>query len=531
MRLIIVDDSPLDRAETRRLLLKGSERTYSFTEAATVAAALSMIRDAPDGPPHLAIVDYHLPDGTALDLLAGLKGDDGNAVCPVVVMTGGDDLTLGRQVLRAGAQDFVGKSWMTVESLARAVDNALERWKMSEELHASESRLARAQRAVNVGTWDWNLVSDEVSWTDETCRLFGAARAPGPVSYDFWVNTVHPDDREAVAAQACEARRTGIYRSEFRVRHTDGTVLMLESIGAGEFGPAGAPIRLLGTVRDVTVRHQAEQALKAALDKAEQAVVQRDHLVSLISHDLRAPLNNILLSISVLEGQVAEAALPIPGRITRQVTRMARMLDELLDVSQLRAGQRLALDFSEVEIIGMLRETAQNVQTTSPRHRIEIAAGVASLVGHWDRARIERVATNLLSNAVKYSPDGGRVCISVEQDTPAQGSASAILRVSDEGIGIAATDRAQVFEWFSRGRNARRAGIPGIGIGLAGVKDIVEQHGGTICIESNTPRGSTFTVKIPLWPPPLPLAPESGRALLALEQGPLAMRAGRAVTV
>ena len=515
MRLIIVDDSPLDRAETRRLLLKGSERTFSFTEAASVAAAVSMIRDAPGGPPHLAIVDYHLPDGTALDLLAGLKGDDGNAVCPVVVMTGGDVLTLGRQVLRAGAQDFVGKSWMTVESLARAVDNAVERWAMSVELYASESRLARAQRAANVGTWDWDLVTDEATWTDEAWRLFGAARVPGPVSYDFWLRTVHPDDREAVAAQACEARRTGLYRSEFRVRHADGTVLMLESLGEGEFGPAGAPIRLLGTVRDVTARHHAEQALKAALEQAEQAVVQRDHLVSLISHDLRAPLNNILLSISVLEGQVAEAALAIPRGITRQVTRMARMLDELLDVSQLRAGQRLALDFSDVEIIGMLRETAQNMQTSSPKHRIEIEAGLPSLIGRWDRARIERVVTNLLSNAVKYSPDGGRVCIAVEQDAPAIGLPSAILRVSDEGIGIAATDRPRVFEWFSRGRNARRAGIPGIGIGLAGVKDIVEQHSGTVSVESNAPRGSTFTVRIPLRPPPLPLALESDRALLA----------------
>ncbi|MDB4946991.1 MAG: multi-sensor signal transduction histidine kinase [Labilithrix sp.] len=515
MRLIIVDDNSLDRAETRRLLLKGSERTFSFTEAASVTAAVSMIRDAPGGPPDLAIVDYHLPDGTALDLLTGLKGDDGNAVCPVVVMTGGDVLTLGRQVLRAGAQDFVGKSWMTVESLARAVDNAVERWAMSAELHASVSRLARAQRAANVGTWDWSLVANEATWTDEAWRLFGAARVPGPVSYDFWLRTVHPDDREAAAAHALEARRTGIYRCEYRVRHADGTVLMLESLGEGEFGPSGAPVRLLGTVRDVTARHQADQALKAALEQAKQAVVQRDHLVSLISHDLRAPLNNILLSTSLLEGHVADAALLIPGRITRQVTRMARMVDELLDVSQLRAGQRLALDLSEVEIIGMLRETAQNMQTMSPMHRIVIDAGVPSLVGRWDRARIERVVTNLLSNAVKYSPDGGPVSVTVEHDAAAQGSPTAVLRVSDEGIGIAASDRPRVFEWFSRGRNARRIGIAGIGIGLAGVKDIVEQHGGTIDIESNSPRGSIFTLRIPLHPPPLPLPPESDRTLCA----------------
>ncbi len=515
MRLIIVDDNPSDRAETRRLLLKGSERRFSFTEAGTVAAAVAMICEAADGPPDLAVVDYHLPDGTALDLLAGLRGEDGRAACAVVVMTGDDASTLGRQVLRAGAQDFVGKSWMTAESLARAVENAVERWAMMAELHASESRLARAQRAANVGTWDWNVLTDEATWTDEAWRLFGAVRVPGPVSYAFWLRTVHPDDREAAGADARVAIRTGICRSEFRVRHADGTILMLESIGEGEFGPSGAPIRLLGTVRDVTVRHHADEALKAALEKAEQAVVQRDQLVSLISHDLRAPLHIILLSISALEGKVAEAALAIPRGITRQVTRMGTMLDELLDVSQLRAGHSLALDFTDVDLVTLVRECADPYRSTSPNHRIEIEASMPSLVGRWDRVRIERVATNLLSNAVKYSPDGGLVRVTVTEEMQEDGVPWAILRVSDEGIGVGAKDRALIFEWYSRGHNARRAGIPGIGIGLAGVRDIVRQHGGTIELATNAPRGSTFTVRIPLRPAPLPRPPQSDPTLLS----------------
>ena len=190
---------------------------------------------------------------------------------------------------------------------------------------------------------------------------------------------------------------------------------------------------------------------------------------------------------------------------------MASMLDELLDVSQLRAGQRLELDCSEVDLVTLVRESARQFQSSSLNHRIEIEASIPSLVGRWDRIRIERVATNLLSNAVKFSPDGGLVRVTVEPDVQAAGEPSAILRVSDEGIGVAEKDRANVFDWYYRGRNARRAGIPGIGIGLAGVKDIVEQHGGTIDIESNVPRGSIFTVKIPLQPAPLDVAPESDR--------------------
>jgi signal transduction histidine kinase len=113
------------------------------------------------------------------------------------------------------------------------------------------------------------------------------------------------------------------------------------------------------------------------------------------------------------------------------------------------------------------------------------------------------VVSNLLSNAVKYSPAGGSVDVVVDRFDDA-GKRWATVRVVDRGIGIAEKDRARIFEWFGRGKNAIRAGVQGIGIGLAGARRIVEQHGGSMEVESEENQGSTFTVRLPLdlRPPP-----------------------------
>ncbi|RYE86679.1 MAG: ATP-binding protein [Myxococcales bacterium] len=127
---------------------------------------------------------------------------------------------------------------------------------------------------------------------------------------------------------------------------------------------------------------------------------------------------------------------------------------------------------------------------------IEVAAGDAPVVGDWDQARLRRVVANLLANALKYSPAGGPVRLAL-WPVDRGGRRWAQLDVTDEGIGIPARELEQVFDWFARGRNARHARIQGTGIGLAGVRQIVEQHGGEITVASEENRGSTFTVRLP----------------------------------
>ena len=139
-RVFIVDDSLDDRAEIRRMLLIGSERSLTFVEAETAVAGISAVLGAAS-PPDCVVLDYNLPDMDAPEMLAALTGPDGMPVCPVVVITGGASREEGRRVLRAGAQDYVGKDWTSPHALNRAVENASESWAMARELRQRNDAL------------------------------------------------------------------------------------------------------------------------------------------------------------------------------------------------------------------------------------------------------------------------------------------------------------------------------------------------------------------------------------------------------
>ena len=143
--------------------------------------------------------------------------------------------------------------------LRLALDGARE---AEEAVRKSEELLTRAQRAARVGIWDWNVVTGEANWTEESWRLFGHSPFSRPVTHELWLESVHPDDRDQMVAKVQEALQSGKYAAEYRVRHADGTVRWVESRGETEFAPDGRPVRMLGTSRDVTERRVAEEKLR-----------------------------------------------------------------------------------------------------------------------------------------------------------------------------------------------------------------------------------------------------------------------------
>jgi PAS domain S-box-containing protein len=513
--VVIVDDNAEDRAEIRRLLLLGSARRFEFIEATTGAAGVQAILDAPGGPPDCAIIDCRLPDIDAPEVLVKLLGRDECGVCPVVVVTGNDTSGSGRAALWAGAQDYVGKGWMTPDSLTRVVENAMERWAMTRELGSTEDRLRLALEASKTGIWSRDLASDVVIWSPECYPIFGVTEGSFDGTLAGFSRLVHPDDRSELtaAAKAAVATRSPC-RVEFRVVRPGGEVLWLEGVGQASFDATGRPVRLLGTVTDITARKRTEAALQTALDHVRQAVRARDDLVALVSHDLKNPLSTMLMGIALLEGKERDQSRDVLKMMTRQAQRMNKMVDELLDAAQLQAGHPLSFQLRATDLVQLTRGLVEEYQHLAPEHRIEMRSASAPLVSSWDSKRIERVVNSLLSNAIKYSPGGGTVHV-VVSTVHEESTIWASLRITDEGMGIPASDLARIFQWYSRGENARRSQIEGTGIGLAGAREIVAQHGGTITVESTEGHGSTFTVKLPMGEPPHPKSSIDGEGPIA----------------
>jgi PAS domain S-box-containing protein len=262
-------------------------------------------------------------------------------------------------------------------------------------------------------------------------------------------------------------------------------------------------------IRDITERRQAEAEREillareqAARTAAEAALRSRDEFLASVTHDLKTPLTAISLQAQLLRHQtVRDPARPcdlaVMDRIERQATRMRRLVDQLLDSARVQAGQPLPVLFADVNLADVVERHTVEYQATTQRHEIVVLVHERDrLVGRWDADRLEQLLGNLLSNAVKYSPDGGAITFSVAREADAAGD-WAVLAVQDQGLGIPAADLPHVFERFHRGSNVA-AHIPGMGIGLAGARAIVEQHGGTIRVESQEGVGSRFTVRLPL---------------------------------
>jgi signal transduction histidine kinase len=178
-------------------------------------------------------------------------------------------------------------------------------------------------------------------------------------------------------------------------------------------------------------------------------------------------------------------------------TRMRRLIDQLLDSARLQAGQPLPLLFGDVDLAVLVGRLVDQSRSTTEQHAFVVEAAEGDrVVGRWAADRLEQVLANLLSNAVTYSPAGGAITITLRREADAAG-ASAVLTVQDEGLGIPAADLPHVFERFHRGSNVVGR-IAGMGIGLAGARAIVEQHGGTLQVTSQEGVGSRFTVWLPL---------------------------------
>jgi signal transduction histidine kinase len=256
-----------------------------------------------------------------------------------------------------------------------------------------------------------------------------------------------------------------------------------------ELESANETIRLLNLELEARVE-------KATAELREQ-VRLRDEFIASVSHDLKSPLT-FIKGLATLRRR---RATPTPDnkplldaleQIDNSAGRMARQLDDLVDASRLQAGRPIELHREPIDLVALAREVAREHQEMTERHVVQVDANQPELVGQWDAARIERVLCNLLNNAIKYSPRGGAVSVRVDRV-----DGTAIMRVEDHGEGIPDGDLPHIFERFRRGGNVEHR-IPGTGIGLAGARQIVELHGGTILAESRVGEGSTFTVQLPL---------------------------------
>jgi len=505
-----------------------------------------------------------------------------------------------------------------VVGLSTVSTNITERKRTEEALRESQIDLNRAQAVAHIGSWRMNVLTNILEWSDENFRIFGRPKGT-PQTYQSFLETVHPEDRELVdtvwkealtgkpydiehrlivdqkikwvrelaelefdehgvlrggfgtteditdiknAQEALQNERAflrqiidaapslifvkdrksrfllgnevlaqcygtstenlvGLTDEDFnanddevahfhqndldvinngrakqipeeQVTHADGSVHWYSTVKIPLINGDNNCDKLLGVATDITERKRAEEALQLMNRR-------KDEFLAMLAHELRNPLAPIRNAVQLLKIQeVTEPKLAWScDVIDRQVTHMARLLDDLLDMARIMQG-KIRLKFERLELSDIVNNAVEASRPLIESRDQELII-LQTTPPQWingDRIRLAQVLSNLLNNAAKYTAEGGKIMLSVNRDQN-----DVVIEIKDTGIGIAPDILPQIFDLFTQADHTLAHSQGGLGIGLTLVRRLVENHGGTVTAASpGVGEGSTFTVRLPALP-------------------------------
>ena len=476
--LIVDDDLGVATLQARQLRRAG----YEVTIATSVDDALDTVRR---DVPNLVILDLRLAEGASgLDLYDRIRAEGRNV--PAILVTAFADQAVAIKALRAGVRDFVPKTPDYLDYLPTAVDRVVSQVRVERKLVESEVRLA----SIIGTTMDAIVMCDDHAriklFNHSAEEMFGCLAA---VAIDQPITRFLPSLELPPTGSHAGGNDPGTTRQRLEVdgRRFDGTSVPIE-VSVSSVIVHGSRMYTV-IARDITERRRIESELR-------EAGRRKDEFLGMLAHELRNPLAAIMTAGEVLHSSVADAqAQKLTAVVRRQTRALARMVDDLLDVSRVTMG-KIQLVTEPLLLSVVVTRAADTVRDAMARQQLQFDVTVDDdpvwLRG--DATRLEQVLSNLLSNAMKFTPPGGRVTM----DARAAGG-DVIVRVADTGVGIPASVLPRVFDLFVQADTSLDRAKSGLGIGLALVQKLVELHGGSVTASSaGLGQGSEFVVRLPI---------------------------------
>jgi PAS domain S-box-containing protein len=551
LRILHLEDDPADAALVAALLADEG-LACTIVRAATREQFVAAL----DGEYDVILADFAIPgfDGISAQRLALERHPD----VPFVFVSGtmGEEVAIER--LKAGATDYVLKQRLQrlPSAVLRALDEAHDRRERrraedevrhlnaeleqrvvertaqlataNRDLHAREGELQEAKAFLEQliasspsmifrfepETLNATYVSPNVGW------LLGftveeVIGVPG-----FWEAIIHPDDRELVIGRLHEAIDATVVQieQEYRCRSKDGRYRWFFNLLRIEYDDDARPTGILGYALDIEDRKAAEEEARLAKLESERANRAKSVFLSRMSHDLRTPLNAVLGFAQVLEMDgLPPEQLDSVQQILKGGRHLLELINEVLDIARIEAGH-ISLSPEAVPLTEVVQQVTDLMQPLAAARGIRVSVDLRPDCApyiHADRQRLKQILLNLLGNAVKYNRERGQVIVSCSPRPDGWVRTS----VSDTGAGILPEKIALIFRPFER-LGAERTGVEGTGLGLAVSKGLTEAMGGTIGVESEIDRGTTFWVEFPAGEAPDNAAVEAPPAPRARETEP-----------
>lgn len=486
-----------------------------------------------------------------------------------------------------------------------SVHDVTEKVIVRKKIEENEKKLNIVIEAGQLGIFELDLETDSIAYSERSLDIMGYKAATG-LTHDQLVRHIHPDDLETRRQAFDRALETGILHYQTRIIWSDQTIHYMEANGKVFYDQHGKPVRLMGTLRDITNekfyehelqerekrfrkladimpqfvwtadrngnfdyynkavydytglnteqlsgsgllqvihpedrelnfntwqtsvktgepflmehrfrRHDGEYGWRLSravpfhdhegkiqmwvgtstdIDDIKRHQQEKDDFIKIASHELKTPVTTIKAYVQLLLEQKYSSEFPILSKslstIDKQVSKLSRLINDLLDITKIELGSFFPVK-ETLSLTDLVNDVVHQLQATTRTHKLEVTHS-ESIIVNADKDRITQVLINLVTNAIKYSPGADRVVIHTFRQKD-----QAIVSIRDYGIGLQSKHREKIFNRFFRVENPDGKIIPGFGLGLFIVKEIISRHEGRIWVESEPGAGSTFYFSLP----------------------------------
>ena len=517
IKVLLIEDNPGDANLVKEMLAE-AETLFELTHVDKLGKVLGVGRALSFD---VVLLDLSLPDAYGLDTVIKMRSAMPNI--PIVVMSGLGDVELAIKALHEGAQDYLVKGQADSNLLIRSVRYAIERKqaeealrtahdeleirvkertaelvsaneallaeiaerkKAQEALFRSEASLAEAQRIAHLGNWEWNMSTDEVHWSDEIYRIFGKRREEFAATYESFLGCVHPDDRELVQV-AVDGAVSGIpYNIDHRIVLSDGTVRLVNEQGRVTFNESGVPVRMLGTVQDITEKKEKEIRLILT-----ERLASLGQMASGVAHEINNPLATVAACAEGLMNRLRQ------GQFDRQLfVNYLGIIDEevarckAITTSMLSFVRKTSYEKRDVDINSIVNKTLELVNFQGRLKDVEVRKNYdGMLMANGSEGELRQVLLIIILNSLDAMEDRGVLIIG----TGAEDN-RVFIEISDTGPGIPPELRERIFDSFFTTKSEKG----GLGLGLSIAHKIVRDHDGDILVTSDG-SGTTFRIVLP----------------------------------
>ncbi len=502
--ILLIESNPLD-AQTVKGFLKDAGIKYTLFQAETFIGGIEHIQSKHIG---MVLLEINLPDSqgfkTITEYLERAPG------VPFIVITNSYNEIIGNQAIKAGAQDFLVKGQFDKKLFGRTLRYALQRSKVqmkleetARKLQSNKKRFLEAQEMARFGNWEMDLVSNEMTWSDEIYRIFSLH--PGSLSPTLsdYITYVHVEDREIIEDFFDNLIKDG---EQLHLEHR----IILECINTHYLNIQGkiqveestGRILLVGSLQDITERKLSEKLIIEKNISSKTAKVQEE-VLSDLSFQIRTPLSSIVNLLFLLENTDKS---PDQGNylndLKTSVDDLALSVNNLLNFSVM-VTDNVKLDDEEFNIREFLQGTKNVVAIKAENADLQIALNIAEKLPKKiisDQKKLTQILYNLIDNAIQYGNKKGHVIIAARAEEMDDSTVNLILSVEDNGIGIEKDKVAQLLEADKLLMEATPVEESGKKrqLGVAIVSKLTKSMKGAMAIKSQLGKGSVFTITIPV---------------------------------